>query len=259
MSEADSEFYVGYLPRAPAHLARRTRVGVIVVIGLALALAALIVLSQSGFGHGVFEYGTEREFAGVIEAAPYPVLAVDRPGDGHSRYLLSRVGKHGALPLVKDFVGQEVIVRGTLAYRDGMTMIEIADDGVKLGKPREASSSTEKDVRLGTATLIGEIVDSKCYLGVMKPGNAKTHRDCATRCISGGIPPVLLVRDADGNASYYLLVGAHGETLNEQVLDLIAEPIEVTGELRRCGDLMSLRADPATFRRLESGARSPAQ
>jgi hypothetical protein len=219
------------------------------MIALALFLAALFVLAQSGFGHGVFEYGSEREFSGTIEAAPYPVLAVDRPGDGHSRYLLSQVGKHGALPLVQSFIGRHVAVRGTLAYRDGMTMIEIADGGVKLAEVRDANPR-EDERDLGAITLTGEIVDSKCYLGVMKPGDTKAHRDCATRCISGGIPPVLLVRDKEGNASYYLLVGKGGESLNDAVLDMIAEPIEVSGELRRCGDLFSLCADPATFRRL---------
>ena len=249
MSELESDFYVGYLPNAPAELARRVRTIVMALTLISLLLAAVLVLSQSGFGHGVFEYGHEREFRGVIEAAPYPVLVVDRPGGGSSRYLLSSVGKHGALPLVKDFVARPVIVRGTLAYRDGMTMIEIADDGLKFDdsiRPYQTASEMSE----GSITLRGEIVDSKCYLGVMKPGNTKVHRDCAARCISGGIPPVLLVRDADGNASYYLLVGKNGETLNDSVLDLIAEPIEVTGELRRCGELLSLRADPATFRRL---------
>lgn len=249
MVDQSDDFYVGYLLAAPANLARSTRIIVIAIFACALALAALLVLSQSGFGHGVFEYGTERDFKGTIEAAPYPVLAVDRPGDGRSRYLLSSVGKHGALPLVKDFVGAVVRLRGTLVYRDGLTMIEVVDGSVK---PLDASGghadTVERD--LGPITLRGEIVDSKCYLGVMKPGNTKAHRDCAARCISGGIPPVLLVRDAGGNASYYLLVGENGESLNHAVLDLIAEPIEVHGQLRRLGDLLSVRADPAQFRRL---------
>ena len=249
MVDQADDFYVGYLPQAPASLARRTRILVIAVVASALALAALLVLSQSGFGRGVFEYGTERDFQGIIEAAPYPVLAVDRPADGRSRYLLSSVGKHGALPLVQGLVGAVVKLRGTLVYRDGMTMIEVVEGSVK---PIDASGphadTIERD--LGPITLRGEIVDSKCYLGVMKPGNTKAHRDCAARCISGGIPPVLLVRDAEGNASYYLLVGEHGESLNHAVLDLIAEPIEVHGQLRRIGDLFSVRADPATFRRL---------
>ncbi len=249
MVDQSDDFYVGYLPAAPAKLARRTRIIVIAILASALALAALLVLAQSGFGHGVFEYGTERDFKGTIEAAPYPVLAVDRPGDGRSRYLLSSVGKHGALPLVKDFVGAVVRLRGTLVYREGLTMIEVVDGSVK---PIDATGghadTIERD--LGPITLIGEIVDSKCYLGVMKPGNTKAHRDCAARCISGGIPPVLLVRDGAGNASYYLLVGESGESLNHAVLDLIAEPIEVHGQLRRLGDLLSVRADPAQFRRL---------
>jgi hypothetical protein len=56
-------------------------------------------------------------------------------------------------------------------------------------------------VSLGTQTLIGEIVDSKCYLGVMNPGALIPHRACAIRCISGGIPPVLLVRQSDRSAA----------------------------------------------------------
>ena len=40
---------------------------------------------------------------------------------------------------------------------------------------------------LGAVTLTGEIVDSKCFLGVMNPGNLKPHKACAIRCISGGI------------------------------------------------------------------------
>ena len=249
MAEASNDFYVGYLPSAPAALARRTLHVVIALIVCSLLLAALIVFSQSGFGHGVFEYGKEREFRGVIEAAPYPVLAVERPGDGHSRYLLSRVGKHGALALVQKFVAHAVKLRGTLVYRDGLTMIEIADGGVQLDEAAVVPAA-ETERSQGAVTLTGEIVDSKCYLGVMKPGNTKAHRDCAVRCISGGIPPVLLVRDAHGNASYYLLVGKEGESLNDAVLDLVAESIEVSGELRSCGELMSLRADPLLFRRL---------
>jgi hypothetical protein len=44
----------------------------------------------------------------------------------------------------------------------------------------------------------GEIVDSKCFLGVMVPGSGKTHKDCASLCLRGGIPPALYVRDQSG-------------------------------------------------------------
>ena len=105
-------------------------------------------------------------------------------------------------------------------------------------------------VKLGRQTLKGEIVDSKCYLGVMNPGQLLPHRACAIRCISGGIPPVLLVRQTNGAATYLLLVSAAGRPVNQQVLDLVAEPVQITGEVERQGRLLILRADPSTYRRV---------
>ncbi|MDE0594963.1 MAG: hypothetical protein OSB65_06930 [Roseibacillus sp.] len=51
---------------------------------------------------------------------------------------------------------------------------------------------------LGETTLKGEIMNAKCYLGGMNPGNLKAHRACAIHCIQGGIPLVLLLRDRAG-------------------------------------------------------------
>jgi hypothetical protein len=86
---------------------------------------------------------------------------------------------------------------------------------------------------------------------VMNPGNLKPHHSCAIRCISGGIPPVFLVRDRQGLAVYLMLVLSRGETVNQQVLDMVAEPLEIEGEVVRYDNLFVLRADPATYRRLE--------
>ena len=37
--------------------------------------------------------------------------------------------------------------------------------------------------------------------------------------------------------------------VNKEVLNLIAEPVEITGDVVRQGDFLILRADPATYRR----------
>ena len=84
----------------------------------------------------------------------------------------------------------------------------------------------------------------------MNPGQLTPHRACAIRCISGGVPPVLLVRPKGEPAKYFLLVSADGKAVNKQVLDLVAEPVEITGQVERQGDLMILRADPNTYLRL---------
>jgi hypothetical protein len=105
-------------------------------------------------------------------------------------------------------------------------------------------------VSLGQQTLVGEIVDSKCYLGVMNPGALIPHRACAIRCISGGVPPVLLVLQSNAPALCFLLVSRDGKPVNKQVLNLVAEPVQITGEVERQGDLLILRSDPATYRRV---------
>jgi len=113
-----------------------------------------------------------------------------------------------------------------------------------------AVTSAPQTISLGKQTLVGEIVDSKCFLGVMNPGQLTPHRACAIRCISGGVPPVLLVRQKDGPAAYLLLVSTDGKPVNKAVLNLVAEPVEITGEVQRQGELLILRADPSTYRRV---------
>jgi hypothetical protein len=156
-------------------------------------------------------------------------------------------GKHGAAPLFQDKAGQRVQLMGTLIQREGLHMIEVVPDSVRLmGQGQVPHPSTS----LGTFTLRGEIVDSKCFLGVMKPGNLKPHKACAIRCISGGVPPVLVVRDALGRALYLVLEGEGVQPLNEEVLPFVAEPVELTGNVERREDLLVLRVNPGAIRRL---------
>ena len=130
-------------------------------------------------------------------------------------------------------------------------MVEALPDSIKTVDAKSPILTGTETIPLGRQTLRGEIVDSKCFLGVMNPGQLLPHRACAIRCISGGIPPMLLVRPTNGAAIYLLLVSADGKPVNQQVLDLVAEPVQITGEVERQGELLVLRADPATYRRLE--------
>jgi len=248
----NDDFYIGYLkktsPDISTFISRRVA-GIFLTVGI---IGATILVGQRPFGKGVFEYGTTRSFSGVISEFPYPALLVPRPDtteneDGVSRYHLVAFGKRGAQELVAGLDGSRVTLEGTLVFDANQTMIEVVEGSVASQGP--ATRSPGGTVSLGTMTLVGEIVDSKCYLGVMKPGSLKPHRACATRCISGGIPPVLLVRDEMGFAEYLLLVGADGRQLNKEVLDMVAEKIEITGEVERLDNHLILKAEPDTFRR----------
>ena len=66
-------------------------------------------------------------------------------------------------------------------------------------------------------------------------------RGLATLCISGGIPPTLLYRAADGSTGSCLLVDAGGGPLDQGAYPYIADPVEVTGELEEQGGVQRLR------------------
>lgn len=217
----EQDFYVGYSPSAPRSLGRFVRLiaGLAVVIAIATALA--LTAAQNGFAPSRYEFGQYRDWSGVVTVDPAPLLI-----DGPRAYLLVGPGKHGVTDTLRGRHGRHVELRGSLAEHGPDALIEVASHPIGVG----AASPLPERVALGPVILKGEIVDSKCYLGVMNPGQGKVHRDCAVRCISGGIPPALLVRDGKGNSRLVLL---SGPDLNKRVLPVVAEPVTVSGKLFR--------------------------
>lgn len=237
-------FYIGYQPQAPVELRRWLWIVIVVLFALAVGVALLLAFSFERLPLSVFEFGQTREYTGIISTQPYPSLMVRRD-DKLEQYWLVGVGKHGAD--VSAFAGQMVRLRGALITRDGLRMLEVAPSEIERINAFSADSLPTES--LGSFTFTGEIVDSKCYLGVMNPGHTKPHRECAVRCISGGAPPLFLARDSQGTAIALQLTGAHGEPLSQEVLDFVAEPIEITGEVSRQGEWLTLRAPLSTYRR----------
>lgn len=251
----NDEFYIGWQDKAAPGIGRTVRRAVVVILLLALLAPIAFAVSQRMIGNSVFEWGVEKSFSGVFRATPYPHLLVARPGNAggqteFSTYYLVNRWKFG-LPAdaFSSLDGKVVKLKGTLIYRGNQTMIETQPEWIEPDSSA-APLVLPATVPLGRQTLIGEIVDSKCFLGVMNPGQLTPHRACAIRCISGGVPPVLLVRQEDAPAIYFLLVSAEGRPVNQQVLNLVAEPVEINGEVERQGELLILRADPTSYRRV---------
>lgn len=244
------EFYIGFAAMAPQGLARFRKRAVLALLGVGLAAAATIVLAQQPFVPSVFEFLQYQTFTGLVEEQPYPTLLVRRPGkaaDGqeYSRYLLTVPGKESAAPEVEGLDGRTVRLEGALIYLDGDTMLEVKAGSVE--QLETTLTAGPAPASLGEASLEGEIVDTKCWLGVMNPGKGKVHKDCAIRCISGGSPPALLTHDERGRRTLLLLVGRDGRALNNEVLNLVATPLRVTGEIKRKGSSRYLYSEPAEF------------
>jgi hypothetical protein len=236
------DFFVGYIPKMPPGLGRWIAriVGGLVAAGL--VAGGLLTLNQAPFADSRFEYGVLREYTGVMEEWPYPILTAN-----DSSFLLVGPGKHGIAGEVKGLQGKTVHLKATAIERKPDRMLEVVPESIREAGP--AVQKTTEPVPLGLVTLRGEIVDTKCYLGVMNPGNGKVHRDCAVRCISGGAPPAFVARDASGETRVLLLVGSDGRPLSKEILSFVAEPLEISGELVRSGSSLILKTDPAQHRR----------
>lgn len=239
------DFFIGYnWPLSAATSRVLKRVGFGVGIG-AVALAGGLAAGHRPLDGGTFEFGHVSEHAGVIVEKPVPML---RPVDGREPWpLLVSTGKHGADELVHGLEGQEVAVQATRISRGDREMLEVASvprAGLQ-SRPHIANSAPPAT----TLTLTGEIVDSKCFLGVMVPGEGVTHRGCAALCLRGGIPAALHVKRPDGSASLYLIAGS--TATSHQAIAWAGELVEITGTVTQRGGWLVLTSEPGRWRRLE--------
>ncbi len=223
----ESEFYVGYLP-LPAGLKKTVRRLILALAFMVVALAAILIAGQNPFAASDFEFQQYREFSGTLLAEPYPAIAI--PGQGLP-WLLVGPGKHRAGDF-RELNGRAVKLKGERIIRGEDHMIELLPGSLSAVGQGDSLPLSES---LGEIQLTGEIVDSKCFFGVMNPGAGKVHRDCAARCISGGVPPAFLVRDSCGKTVTLLL--AHWK---RELLDHIAEPVTIRGRLVRTAGRLTL-------------------
>ena len=266
--KAQDEFFIGYAPPMPPGLARFiTRI----MIGLACGVVAWAVAIAGGhvaLEGGSFEFGHPQPFAGTIVEHPYPALRLDAADQDATWLLLVAPGKHGADALVHGLGGRHVTLMGTRIRRGRDTMIEVEPASLAVGDASESRVQTaaartepfadgarafpldgarDRQASGDAVEIRGEIVDSKCFLGVMVPGSGKTHKDCASLCLRGGIPPALYVQDRAGKSAVLLLTGTSGESISAQALQVAGEAIDMTGTLQRQGGWLVLRTDPVSW------------
>jgi hypothetical protein len=247
----NEDFYIGYLPKMPKSSAKFVRAFVALAFAASFGTAIILWLGQKPFAESVFEFGTLKNFEGTIQVGAVPFLLIEKPERNNGlptfeRLALVGEGKHAFH--ADDLDKRRVKLKGTLIYRDDLRMIEVSGNAVETISEGlfPVEDTTES---LGRFSLKGEIVDSKCYLGVMNPGASKPHRDCAALCLRGGIPPLFIVKDRQGNISELWLVSEKGESVNQEILDFVAEPVEVSGEAFRLGDQLFFKIDPRQIKR----------
>ncbi len=227
----NDEFYIGYDRSSPPVLARSTRWIAAAILLMALIVCGVAAALQTPAESGTFEYGELRSFEGVLEATSLPLLRSTSDSGVVTRYLLVGSGKHGPPASLMALHGMRVRFKGTLIQKGSVSMIEVNDpESIRSVGPAGPAPADTTIATTAAVSLVGELVDTKCYLGVMRPGTGKVHRACAVRCLSGGIPPGLRIRSSDGEEQVILLTGPAGERLRFDV-EWAAREVRAVGKL----------------------------
>lgn len=226
------KIYVGYLPLPPAARIATFIVAPVLLIAVGIA-GAVISASHRAPGPAVWDF-TETTWTGRVELEPFPMLVEP---DGTAHFVVG-LGKFGVADRLAPHDGQLRTLTGFPLSRQGRRMIELlpGEDaiaeatGVTVPNPPAASLLVELVAR-------GEIVDGKCYLGAMKPGDGAAHKSCAILCIEGGLPPLVVLESPDAPWLFPLLRVDGSTDLPQHILDLVGEPVTITGTLSTIGGL----------------------
>lgn len=249
----DEGFFIGWADPPPADRRFFLRAG----LGLTAAAGAVgfgLAALQQRPGPGQWDPDAVREWRGVLSAEPYAMLRTAELGGSPRTALLSCLGKCGVAARIGALAGQPVVVTGSLIQRGRQAMIAVDEVGDWVRRDERAASpdptlAFPAAEPLGEVNLAGEILDSKCWFGAMRPSSGKVHKACAALCIRGGIPPAFFARGPGAQGSLMIMTSggrAHGTDL----LSLVADPVQVQGRVHRLGDLLVLDAPVSAVRRL---------
>ncbi|MEM1166772.1 MAG: hypothetical protein AAGI30_10840 [Planctomycetota bacterium] len=238
------QLYVGYLPMPPRVRTFVRVVAPVILWGL-FAISAVCAWHLRDVGDAVWESATST-WTGTVVIEPYPMLiTTDDSGETVAMPVVSDI-KFGEHERLGPHDGTVVELTGWRLARERREMISLVPDDTAIRPLGGVPSMPERSV-VGEVAIVGELVDGKCYLGAMKPGDGKAHKACAIQCIESGLP--MMLAPVDTSQPLVLVTGWRDQPIWEaQIRDLVAQPVVVRGamsEIAGLGILEIASVEPA--------------
>ena len=254
------KFFIGWLGVLDVNTKNAVKRFVFPAMLIGFIFLFSFTLSQKKIANSAYRFNEVAEYTGVVSNIPFPHILFTKGKDIfgnpiHEVLPLVNAWKFGADSLIatwdKTNENGMVTIQGTIIIRDSVKAMELTRKENSFLAPKSQSINIKPVIeKIGEVTIKGEIIDPKCYLGAMNPGEGKPHRSCAIRCISGGIMPMIIYTE-NNQKKYAVLLGLNGEKINNQVLDFVAEPIEITGVLYKYENWNYVYINPNFIKRLK--------
>jgi hypothetical protein len=249
------ELFVGYGPTPDVD--RRFLFAALPVGAAAFSGASWLSARKLGDpGAGEWRAGETHSITGALIAYPYPMIRTPAPNApfGVRTTLVVATGKCTSSVDIEKVKATPVTASGVLIQRKERQMLEVppfTENWIAPADIEMTPALVDPDSEsFGHFRLAGQIMDSKCFFGVMRPGYGKTHKACASLCIRGGIPPSFWARNRSGREVVLLTTDERGGPVSKEILPFVADPVEAEGEIVRVGDLLEFRVDTRSIRRL---------
>lgn len=107
-----------------------------------------------------------------------------------------------------------------------------------------APAAARADDKTAAETIVGEVVDTTCYL--IHEGKGAGHKECAITCTRGGSPAAIL-DDKTGRLVFALgpmsAEHHHGKRPDERLLPFVGERVKVRGRVFERGGARAVMVD----------------
>ena len=258
MNEDQDPFFIGWSGKTPKPYQQSTKKFLLLLVPLVLVVALLLNYGRQPAENAtaIFEFGQLTTFEGVLMTEPVPMLRVKGDGLTIQHLLLVDAGKFSAMGVIKEMEknakiplnNKSIQLKGTLSHFEGKKVLELTEGAAAyLGLSKSVPTSSVVNQTLGVQKLRGEIIDPKCFFGVMQPGSGKTHKSCAARCLSGGIPAIFKSKNNKGERAYYILLGEKGKSINQDLLAYTADHIQLRGAVFQMADWKIIHTSPSSI------------
>ncbi len=224
------DFFIGWAADVPLSLSQFLKRAVMAISIVAVIIAIALPNLSEELKDSEYTFGNLQEYQGTLHMQPVPRLTI-----GNEDHLLIDFGKFSASRSINKYEELNNVqldnsllkIEGTAISYNGRNLIELSNQVESIVEHNiPTSNDILEKTELGPISLKGEILDAKCFFGVMNPGDGPVHKFCAALCIQGGIPAVIFDEAID---EYYIIKGQSGNDINNELVPLAGEIVKFSG------------------------------